>query len=248
MKETENKVNLFWTGGWDSTFRLVQLLMTTGSVVQPHYIVRTEDVTGIEISTMIRIRRAIVRGYPEVEPRFLPTIYTNEDLITRYSDIAEQVEKIREHVKVNEQYHILADYCRERKIDQAEVSLVQYPGMDAEERLSKQFMNAPAFRSFTFPVIDISKTDMDDMAREKGWEEIMYLTNFCRRPPKIKPCGVCGPCTDAVIRGMGFRLPFWSRMKAHLLIPLRKYWRNNYEKNKNKRLFRVIERKLVGRL
>jgi len=120
--------------------------------------------------------------------------------------------------------------------------------MDAEERLSRQFMNAPAFKSFAFPVIDISKTDMDDIAREKGWEEIMYLTNFCRRPPKVKPCGVCGPCADAVIRGMGFRLPFWSRMKAHLLIPLRKYWRNSYEKNKDKRLFRLIERKLVGRL
>jgi 7-cyano-7-deazaguanine synthase in queuosine biosynthesis len=248
MKETVDKVDLFWTGGWDSTFRLVQLLMTTGSMVQPHYIVRSEDVTGIEISTMIKIRRAIVRTYPEVDARFLPTIYTNEDLITRHEDIKEQVEKIRAQVKVNEQYHILADYCRERNIAQAEVSLVQYPGMDAEERLSKQFMNAPAFKSFTFPVIHLSKTDMDKIAREQHWEEIMYLSSFCRRPPKSKPCGVCGPCTDAVIRGMGFRLPFSSRMKAKLLIPFRKYWRNNYEKNKNKRFFRLIERKLVHRL
>jgi glutaredoxin len=248
MKESNHKVDLFWTGGWDSTFRLIQLLMTTGSTVQPHYIVRHEDSTGTEISTMIKIRRAIVRTFPEVEPRFLPTVYTNEDLVGSYEDIDEQVSQVRERVKMNDQYPIMASYCRERGIDKAEVSIIKVPGVDAVEWQKEHFQDAPAFRHFSFPVIHLSKVEILEIAREKGWEKIMYLTTFCRRPARTKPCGVCGPCTDAVMLGMGSRLPFRSRMKARLLIPFRKYWRNNYQKNKEKKLFRLIERKFVGRM
>jgi glutaredoxin len=248
MKEEKNKVDLFWTGGWDSTFRLVQLLMTTGSVVQPHYIVRHEDSTGTEIATMIKIRRAIVRNYREVEPRFLPTIYTNEDHIHWYDDIEEQVRRVRESTRVNDQYPILANYCRERNIGQAEVSIIKVSEEPAEKWIMNHFQDAPAFKPFAFPVIHLYKVDMLKIAKENGWEKIMYLTSFCRRPSRAKPCGVCGPCTDAVMLGMGSRLPFWSRMKARLIIPFRKWWRKNYEKNKEKKFFRLIERKYVGRL
>ena len=37
----------------DSTFNLIQRLLTTTVPVQPHYIVRHEDSTGIEIDTMM---------------------------------------------------------------------------------------------------------------------------------------------------------------------------------------------------
>ena len=248
MKETIDKVDLFWTGGWDSSFRLIQLLLTTESQVQPHYIIRHEDSTGTEITTMIKIRRAIVRDFPEVRSRFLQTVYTNEDLISRYDDIEEQVKELSTQVRVNDQYRIMSNYCRELSIDRIEVSLDKTPGETAQEWLEKHFKGIPAFSCFSYPIFDLTKADMLDIARTNGWEEILKMTSFCRRPPKIKPCGPCGPCTDAVISGMGFRLPFKSRMKAKLLIPLRKYWRNNYDKNKGTKLFRLIERRFVGRL
>ena len=32
-------INLFWTGGWDSTYRLLYLLIVEKKYVQPYYII-----------------------------------------------------------------------------------------------------------------------------------------------------------------------------------------------------------------
>ncbi len=73
-KLSPGKTHVVWTGGWDSTFRVVQLLMTTDEVVQPHFLIRDEGSTDIEINAMNNIRRLISREYTSVMPRFLPTI------------------------------------------------------------------------------------------------------------------------------------------------------------------------------
>ncbi len=36
---TPAPINLFWTGGWDSTFRLLQLIIIYQKKVQPYYII-----------------------------------------------------------------------------------------------------------------------------------------------------------------------------------------------------------------
>ena len=208
MKKANEKVDIFWTGGLDSTFRLIQLLLTTPKLVQPHYIIRHEDSTGIEIETMIRIRRAIVRKYPEVRSRFLPTTYTNEDLIYQHKDIDEQIEELKSTGKVAEQYHIMANYCRDFITDKIEVALTSISG---EKTFFERFKSSAAFSSFEYPVIGLTKKDMHQIAKNNKWEELLYMTSFCRRPRlKIKPCGACGPCIDAVTAGMGFRLPGWD--------------------------------------
>ena len=49
-------VNLLWTGGWDSTFRLLQLLLLHRVAVAPHYLEDpTRASTQIELETMARI-------------------------------------------------------------------------------------------------------------------------------------------------------------------------------------------------
>ena len=95
IDNTTEKIKIFWTGGLDSTFRLVQLLFTTKHIVEPHYIVRHEDSTGIEIDTMIQIRRALTRKYPEVRSRFLPTVYVNEAYIPEFEDVKEEIEELK---------------------------------------------------------------------------------------------------------------------------------------------------------
>ena len=37
--EPKKIVNLLWTGGWDSTFRLCQLILVKRKNVQPYYII-----------------------------------------------------------------------------------------------------------------------------------------------------------------------------------------------------------------
>jgi len=248
MTKSSKIIHLFWTGGWDSTFHLIQLLRETDDEIQPHYIVRHEDTTGIEIYVMTLIRREIIRVFPDVSSRFLPTHYVNEDLITNFEEINQQVEELRKTTRVNDQYRIMANYCRENSIINIDVSLDKTPGQPAEEWLDEHFKGATAFDCFRYPIFHLTKYDMYKIAKKNEWDEILSLTSFCRRPHiKIEPCGTCGPCVDAVISGMGFRLPFLSRMKAKIQIPFRRYWRNNYNKKKNTKLFKFVTKKFESK-
>ncbi|MBN2167180.1 MAG: hypothetical protein JW717_12945 [Marinilabiliaceae bacterium] len=241
MDEKVKIVHVFWTGGLDSTFRVMQLLLTTDHYVQPHYIVRHENSTGIEIDTMIKMRREIIRIFPKVRPRFLQTIYTNEGLIKFDDDINESVNNLKKEGKVAEQYQVMANYCKEFNIRVIDVALTRISG---EKEFFEKFKNAEAFKSFQYPVINLSKKEMVNIAKDNKWEQILFMTSFCRRPNvKIKPCGVCGPCADAVSAGMGFRFPLFSYIKAICLIPFRSYYRKNYFKHDKSKLFKWITKK-----
>jgi len=39
MQDQTEPINLFWTGGWDSTFRLIQLVFVNKKTVHPYYII-----------------------------------------------------------------------------------------------------------------------------------------------------------------------------------------------------------------
>ena len=50
-------VRLLWTGGWDSTFQLLRLLLVQGRHVTPYYLMRDRRPSvPFELETMTRIR------------------------------------------------------------------------------------------------------------------------------------------------------------------------------------------------
>jgi 7-cyano-7-deazaguanine synthase in queuosine biosynthesis len=245
MIQVTDIINIFWTGGLDSTFRLVQLLTTTKNKIQPHYLLNAEESTGVEIDTMIEIRRQIKKMFPEVSDRFLPTKYTDAASITDYTDTRKQVEELRQSVKVNLQYILMSNYCRSNNIEKIEIAVTSLSG---EKGLFKHYRAYPIFKYFSYPTIDLRKKDMIQTAKNSGWVNILYMTSFCRRPHKrIKACGMCGPCTDAVLSGLGFRLPIISRIKANIQIPFRNYYRKNYKKQNKNWFFRIVKQKFENK-
>lgn len=249
--EKNNIINVFWTGGMDSTFNLIQKLLTTSSLIHPHYIVRHEDSTGNEINTMINIRRAIIKKFPDVRSRFLPTTYTNEDYIPKFEEIDSEIAELRKKVRVHEQYQIMAHYCKANNIDKIDVSYeMQADDSNSDGMSIAQYIgNTEAFKSFVNPLKEVTKKECYYLAKDNNWNDLLDLTSFCRRPrrKKIHPCGSCGPCIDVVKEGLGFRLPFSSRTKAKIQIPFRKFWRRNFLKH-DKGVFKIIKRYLIGRL
>lgn len=85
-------VYLFWTGGFDSTFRLCELLIDQNKVVQPIYIV-DQSVDGIpggqrkswkkEIETMDKIIDIIHHRYPHTQQLLRPTLYMKDIQLDR---------------------------------------------------------------------------------------------------------------------------------------------------------------------
>src|SRR6478672_10747010 len=70
----DTPVNLFWTGGWDSTFRLLQLLLEHRLPVAPVYLIDdTRASTQFEFDTMDAIRDALFDAYPRAHALLRPT-------------------------------------------------------------------------------------------------------------------------------------------------------------------------------
>lgn len=91
-KELKSKIiHLFWTGGFDSTFRLCQLLIDKKKRVQPIYI-KSNNTDGhflfgskikrnnvdFEIKAMNNIRKNLNNKYPYTKQNLLKTKYINE--------------------------------------------------------------------------------------------------------------------------------------------------------------------------
>lgn len=63
---------LLWTGGWDSTFRLLSLLLGEQREVQPYYIIdslRYRPAVPAEREAMRLIRQRLLRCHPDAAVR-----------------------------------------------------------------------------------------------------------------------------------------------------------------------------------
>ena len=239
-KADEEVINLFWSGGWDSTFRLLQLLLIERTKVQPHYMVWSGDTVGETVEAMLKIRSQLFSDYPETKKLLLPINYFDSKGIKPNKKISDAFNKLEENNRVGAQHKKLALFCEQNNYHNSE----QGTEKDSHShQLLKDYLTdyriekekAPKlyydlFKYFRFPLIEWSKKEMDDFAIEQGWQDIMYMTWFCRRPKNGRPCGFCGNCTDTLIHGMGKRLPVRARVIAYIQLPFRKWWRNNYEK------------------
>jgi len=71
-----NIIPLLWTGGWDSTFRLLQLVIEKGCLVEPYYILNPKRKSlQNELKAMDNIRNTIEHKYPNKQNHILCTNY-----------------------------------------------------------------------------------------------------------------------------------------------------------------------------
>lgn len=233
---TENTVNLLWTGGWDSTFRLLALVLTDReTVIQPVYVIDTGRASTIrEIDTMRKVREMLRERDPDAARRIRPSfvillsdIGKDETLYARFIEL-----KKRGHL--GSQYEWLARLAKQLGIEDLELC-VEAGG--AADRMVKPYMEKTAegywklkpeysgtefslFEAFRFPLIDWSKQDMENFAARHGFLDILEHTWFCFRPINGKPCGVCNPCL-LVGKQLRRRLPGSTRLRQKVWPALR---------------------------
>jgi hypothetical protein len=72
--------NVLWTGGWDSTFRVLELAITKKEVVQPHYILDNERAsTPQELQAMEQIKELMIRKFPYTKGLILDHRFMNKN-------------------------------------------------------------------------------------------------------------------------------------------------------------------------
>ena len=234
MDGTEPVVHMFWSGGWDSTFRILQLVLLRKRTVQPHYLIDHErQSTLLELKAMANIRRALADVDAEAPSRIRPLKITAVSDVLADPDITEHYRSIRKRGILGTQYEWMARYAEQEQIPRVEVCDYQSSRMAAfvggkvvpcetiegvpSWRVADEHLvgDMQLFKRFSLPSFGMVKRDTLPLVEEYGFRQLLGLTWYCHRPIKGKPCGMCNPCSYVIGNRMYDRIPWSARLRRH---------------------------------
>lgn len=217
--------NVLWTGGWDSTFRILDLTIMKSMPVQPVYVMDGQRPSASkEMEVMGAIRAMISQVDSEAGALIADTIIFHQSEIPQIASIKSAYLSLRKHTNLGSQYEWLASLATWKDLDfdlgiegggkihgllRNDLCRVDLGG-DAyyELRQNPSDPDLELFSRFRFPIIQYTKLEMEDIARSAGVGHILEATWFCFTPTrKGTPCGSCNPCRDARKKGQGRRVP-----------------------------------------
>lgn len=251
MTQIQNKnkkavVNVLWTGGWDSTFRMLQL-STKDIIIQPFYLMDDNRVSrNFELNAMRTITEDI-RNLSSTQCTINDTIISNVSDINEDKDITQSYKNLSKKHVIGPQYEWLARFSKNinnlelcidngRAIDNNFENAMKTHGdlkrivdnnkgeyfIIDKSVSSKDLINL--WGNFHLPILYYLKLDMKKEAEEKGFIDIMIKTWFCHYPINNQPCGMCDTCRQVMDKGLGFRLSNTAHVRYRLrkiLIPLK---------------------------
>lgn len=218
--------NILWTGGWDSTFRVLDLVLLKEQEVQPFYILdRDRKSTPLELETMNKIKAMIAEVKPGAEKLIKNHILIELNEIPEDPGFTSKYNKLLSVSFLGSQYDWLGRYAKNIGLDDLELCIhkddkaegfikddVRFvvDGNDGYYELTSPPKNEALtiFEVYRFPLLSMTKVGMGEVARLNGFSHIMEETWFCFRPTKDrKPCGLCNPCKYTREEGLGRRVP-----------------------------------------
>ena len=224
---------VLWTGGWDSTFRVADLVLVHQAVVRPWYIEDdTRQSTRHELSAMDEIREAL--SLQATEGELLETKRIEKKNINRDPVVTEKFEELKARRGLGPQYQWLADLVLERHLEGIEVCITNSDrfafllfGESDDDRSYQLIPHRPdlderspesLFNLFSFPTIGLSKSDMRQYAQEHGFAEVLYKAWFCHTPTRAsRPCGFCTPCRVTYSQGLKERLDVHGKVRKTIM-------------------------------
>lgn len=233
LADAPRTVDLLWTGGWNSTFRLLSALRLEGAYVRPHYVIDPANpCLELEVDAMQRVRAWLGSASPDLAERLLPTTSASLDDLLEDDVEAQRFARLKGHVGLGRHYEWLGRYARHAGLDEVEVGGHRDdPVMSLLRRCLHRVRERPftgyrlaeearetdlgIFARLSFPLADLTRADMRRIALGAGFHEPLELTWFCLAPRRGKPCGVCAKCHAAVEDGLGHLLsPAGRRLHA----------------------------------
>ena len=232
---------LLWTGGWDSTFRLLQRVLVEEQSVQPIYLINPDrQSVRQELKSMALISAKLCAEYPKAKTRLLELKIIGAFCLEPLKKYQQAFENILIKQYLGTQYAWLATYCEQMSWQNVELAIhrddnaqsgahqllrpfVIDPEGDGIYQLNPDYQDTDEytlFQRFRFPLFNFTKVQMQSIAEEAGFNELMQLTWFCHTPMRGQhACGVCNPCSYTIKEGMGHRIPRLGLMRH----TLRKY-------------------------
>ncbi len=232
------KINILWTGGFDSTFRVCQLSLLEVDI-QPIYISIKRESEPYELKAISDITDYI-KSHKESRCNLLPVKIVNYEDITLDKQVTDSLMKLKEEFKIGLQYDYLTRYAREQnimlevgfeydplagehgcfekygKFKKGTITIpgdknIEYYELDPD-RSSEDIINVFGKFRYGLPMVNLNRLETLQEYKELGYEEVIPMTWFCAHPIKGKPCGLCTPCEGYMESNMGFRLPLRARI------------------------------------
>lgn len=213
-------LNILFTGGYDSTFRLLQAAIIEKAEIQPHYIIdHKRKSRRIELKTMDNILDLLSHSFPEARRRIQEIKFTHRRDIPK-THLREKVPLLRKQMHLGEQYFWLLDYTMLHPTMHFELSIEKYElngrgisdifvrntidlGSNRHVIDSPDIEGLDAFKNFRFPILHIDKQDMLQIATENKFDHILLSSWSCHTPTLFKDrCGVCKPCKQSIEAGL----------------------------------------------
>lgn len=223
-------IKILWTGGWDSTFRVLYATLVDGKRVEPHYIVdTTRQSTLRELEAISEIRDSLRKLDKQAYERLSNLRITIKSEIPDDMAITNSWERLKLRAPLGSQYDWLARYVKALNFVDLELSVhvddkahyfltgnvesIPYGGY----RLSRSITgDETIFARFRFPILAYTKIEMSHMANRYGFNAILEKSWFCHTPINRIPCGMCSPCIYTIKEGMGYRLSRKSLLRYHM--------------------------------
>lgn len=220
----EDCVNILWTGGWDSTYRMVELSMRKVSV-QPIYVVDPARTSvQYEMNAMDEILYAL-KEKPKTAATFYPIkkikltdIPENSDVTNAYQLFYQEADMGRQHdwlARLSMQFPMM-ELCIEKALGEhapIRKSIMRHgklidtgDGYIVDRNASSKELNL-ILGNLKLPIFDKTELDMLDNIKKWGYEDVMSHIWFCHSPIHGKPCGLCNPCTTKMTSNMAFLIP-----------------------------------------
>jgi hypothetical protein len=224
MSASSPDVNLLWTGGWDSTFRLLDLVLVQERSVQPYYLVDPGRASAaMELKTKGNLREKLPADL------VAPTICRDVTDVAENPAITERFERIRAWSALWPQYDWLTRFVAQEEVEGLELTIhrddrlhavleghVEPAGDNFVLRSGVADPDLGIFRPFRFPLFEMTKLEMQTEAERHGFAELLEQTWFCHEPTaRGEPCGDCMPCRFTRREGLGRRIPVSGHVRYY---------------------------------
>lgn len=227
MEKTNETINVLWTGGYDSTFRVLQLSKFNIDI-QPYYFKDNRISEENELNAIAEITQDI-KNHSETKATILPLITYNTSDVKNDEVITKAYKKIRESLPLGSQYDWLARFAKEKDMNNLELGLEKSESSVARQTIEKfgevqlveegqlsyyiinkdksneDLINIFGRFHFPNPLYNLTKQEMLAEYEKLGFKNIVKKTWFCFTPIDGEPCGLCNPCKSTLNEGMDFR-------------------------------------------
>lgn len=239
-------IEIFWTGGFDSTFRIVQLSRCDVRI-QPYYMCDNRKSELNELNAIQSITK-VLKQHKDTKCEILDLkIIKISDRIDNI-EVSKAYEELRKTDFFGGQYSWLACFAIHHKgielsihEDDKAIKLIQKYGQLKQvndpiirggywvlDPMNSKLELKTLFENYHLPLAGWTKLKMKEFYIKYGYEEIMQKTWFCYDPIHGKPCGICNPCIYTIEEGMKERFTKSALFRYHIKKTLQrlKIWPN----------------------